>query len=176
MQIHSSPWLLAGDFNTARFTSEKVGGKTLSFSQLSPFNDFMSKAALSNIRSVGSIWSWNNKNLDTNRIAGRLDRVLCNVHWLDAFPMAYYEYLSHSTSDHSPMRVYLSLVPQQVSNPSNSSVTGKRLKALGNFYSLHGLYLLKVLCRTPLPKIRENGVAMKVGNACMREKYPTHIR
>lgn len=79
MQITSSPWLISGDFNTARFTTEKVGGKALLFSQLSPFNDFISSCALSDLRSGGSTWTWNNKSIEAKRIAGRLDRVLCNT-------------------------------------------------------------------------------------------------
>ena len=72
LQINSSPWLLAGDFNTARFSNEKVGGQQLSFSKLRSFNDFISNCALSDLRSVGSTWSWNNKNPDAGRIAVRL--------------------------------------------------------------------------------------------------------
>ena len=35
----SSPWVVMGDFNTARHTDEKMGGKRLSFTKLAPFND-----------------------------------------------------------------------------------------------------------------------------------------
>jgi len=46
-QVHSSPWLVSGDFNnTARYTSEKVGGKVLSFGQLAPFNDCLNLCRL----------------------------------------------------------------------------------------------------------------------------------
>jgi len=31
-------------------------------------------------------------------------------------------------------------------------------------------------CHALLPKIRENGVAMRVSDVYMRGKYPTHIR
>jgi len=107
LNIQSSPRLLAGDFNTARFTDEKVGGKALSFQQLGPINDFITSCSLSDLRSVGSPWSWNNKSLDSGRIAVRLDRALCNTQWLATLPMSYYEYLPHSTGDHSPMQIHL---------------------------------------------------------------------
>ena len=56
---------------------------------------------------MGSFWSWNNKSQDSGRIAGRLDRVLCNAQFLRALPMAYCEYLPHPTSDHSSMHIHL---------------------------------------------------------------------
>ena len=100
MQLNASPWLLAGDFNTARFSYEKVGGRPLSFSQLNSFNDFISNCSLLDMRSMGSTWTQNNKSHNYGRIAGRLDRILCNSHWLDILPLAFYEFLPHSTSDH----------------------------------------------------------------------------
>ena len=106
-QIIHAPRIIAGDFNTARITTETVGGKTLTFQQLRSFDDFISDCSLSDLKSIGSFWSWNNKNLGSKRIAGRLDRVLCNTHWLNTLPMSYYEYMSHASSDHSPMCIFL---------------------------------------------------------------------
>ena len=60
-QVQDSPWLVSGDFNTARYTGEKVGGKALSLAQLSPFNDCLSHCNLSDLKSKSGIWSWNNK-------------------------------------------------------------------------------------------------------------------
>jgi len=100
-------WLMAGDFNTARYTNEKVGGRTLNIGQLVPFNDCVTHCNLSDMRSKGSSWSWNNKNTAGSRIVVRLDRCLCNDGWLNLFPVSYYEYLPWSTSDHSPMLVHM---------------------------------------------------------------------
>ena len=83
LQIHSSPWLVTGDCNIARYTDEKFRGKPLTFNQLSFFNDFITRCSLSDLRSVGSYWSWSNKSLGIGRIVGKLDRTLCNSHWLD---------------------------------------------------------------------------------------------
>ena len=101
------PWILSGDFNTARFTNEKVRGRNLNSHQLSSFNDFITSCYLMDLRSVGSIWSWNNKNVDGTIIAGRLDRLLRNAQWIDTLPISYFEYLPHSCSEHSPMHIHL---------------------------------------------------------------------
>jgi len=58
LNISNAPWLLTGDFNTARFTNEKVGGKPLSYQQLSSFNDFVNVCSLLDLKSVGAIKAW----------------------------------------------------------------------------------------------------------------------
>ena len=60
LNIQNWPWLVAGDFNTARYTSEKIGGKSLTFLQLSSFNNFIASCFLFDLSSVGNHWSWNN--------------------------------------------------------------------------------------------------------------------
>ena len=48
------------------------------------------------------------------------------------------------------------------------------LTELNGFLHLYkGVYeSLEYLCHAPLPKIRGNGVATKVGDVCTEEKYP----
>ena len=58
LNISHAPWFLTGDFNTARFTNEKVGGKPLSYQQLSSFNDFVNVCSLLDLKSVGAIKAW----------------------------------------------------------------------------------------------------------------------
>ena len=111
IQTSNLSWPVAGYFNIARFTSEIVSGKSLFFS-IEPLQ-WLLVCSLSDLRSIRGIWSWNNKNLDTRRIAGRLDRCLCNTEWLDTLPASYCEYLPHSTCDHSLMIVQL-LASQQL--------------------------------------------------------------
>jgi hypothetical protein len=101
------PWAVGGDYNTARYTDEKIGGRYLNISQLRDFNDCIDKCGLSDIRSTGSIWSWNNSSEGSCRITGRLDRILGNSIWVDLIPNSYYAYLIAATSDHSPMLLHL---------------------------------------------------------------------
>ena len=95
IQASNLPWLVAGDFNIARFTSENVSRKALPFPKLGHFNDCIFAGSLSDLRSIGGIWSWNNTNLDTRRIAGRLDMCLCSIEWLETLPYSYYVHLPH---------------------------------------------------------------------------------
>jgi len=100
VNIQHAPWVIGGDFNTTRFTNEKMGGNPLSFQLLAPFNDVITACSLLDLRSMGSIWSWNNKGANGGRITARLSRILCNSSWQDMLPSSYYEYLPYATSDH----------------------------------------------------------------------------
>jgi len=51
--VQDSPWVVAVDFNSARYSSEKVGGKALSLAQLKPFNDCISYCKLPDLNSTG---------------------------------------------------------------------------------------------------------------------------
>ena len=57
----SMPWIVMGDFNTVRFTDEKLGGKLLSINQLKEFNDCLDYCSLTDMKSTGNYWSWHNK-------------------------------------------------------------------------------------------------------------------
>ena len=105
--IVNLPWVVMGDFNTARYTNEKLGGRRLKISQLRDFNDCLDICALSDIRSTGSIWSWTNRSDGVCRISGRLDRMVGNAEWIDRMPNSYYVYLNAATSDHSPLLLHM---------------------------------------------------------------------
>ena len=55
------------------------------------------------MKHIGSKWSWHHNNIKPGRIIGRLDRVLCNHHWIDSLAHSFYEYHDFATSDHAPM-------------------------------------------------------------------------
>ena len=99
-----------------------AGGRPLTFSQLKIFSDCLEICGLSDIRGMGGVWTWNNKNISGGRITGRLDRTLGDQAWLDIIPESYYEYLPQDSNDHSPMVMYLScnsdkgLIPFKIYN------------------------------------------------------------
>ena len=115
VMINDSPWAVLGDFNSARFTSEKIGGRKLTMDMLRPFNECLDLCGLSDIRSFGGSLTWNNSSHGSGRIAGRLDRMLGNGKWIEILPNSYYIYLKASTSDHSP--ILLSLINKRLSFP-----------------------------------------------------------
>ncbi|XP_020250145.1 uncharacterized protein LOC109827551 [Asparagus officinalis] len=106
-KVNNMPWLLVGDFNICRFSSEKVGGMKLTTKKLQAFNDCLQLCGLSDIKSTGLTWTWHNNQQGRYRIYGKLDRALGNTNLIDKFPNAFIEYKSSSSSDHTPVIVHL---------------------------------------------------------------------
>jgi len=102
------PMGVMGDFSVARFSTEKIDGKSLSRHQLSDFNGCQDICNLQDIRSTGINWSWHINSDGSSRIPGRLDRIVCNQTWIHILPQSSYANLPLSTSDHSPMLLNLS--------------------------------------------------------------------
>ena len=140
---------MLGDFNSARYTYEKVGGNQLSFTHLALFHNYIDHCSLSDIRSIGNKWSWHNNSIGINRILGRLDRVLCNQSWIALLSYSFNKYHSLASSDHAPITLHLLTVQDAGPKPSR-------------------------FCHAPLPKICENGVATRVGDVYTREEYLTY--
>jgi len=87
----------------------------LSFNQFRDFNNCLASCSLTDIRSSRGLWTWKNKVVGSRRITGRLDTVVCNENWLDTLPGSFYQYIHHSSSDHSPMLLHL--IPPPNSGP-----------------------------------------------------------
>lgn len=100
--------VVIGDFNTVRFTNDKVGGRALPGSRQEEFHQCIDRVGLTDICAVGKTWSWNNHTVGSMRIAGRLDRALCNQQWVSLLPHAKVESLSPGTCDHAVLRINLS--------------------------------------------------------------------
>ncbi|KAJ8505060.1 hypothetical protein OPV22_005946 [Ensete ventricosum] len=111
------PWVVLGDFNTVRYTNEKVGGRVLSECQLQHFNDCIDTAALTDMKSVGDWFSWNNQSTAERKIMARLDRCLINQEWLAVFPDSLLEYGAKLFSDHSIMHIHADKALPRVKKP-----------------------------------------------------------
>lgn len=114
---HSQPWLLLGDLNTVRSFDEKIGGRSLQYSQIRELQDFINKTQLLELHSTSPGWTWHNMNVGSSRIYAQLDRILCNTHWLSLMPSSYYETLSHLSSDHKPLLLHLIQLTRTNSKP-----------------------------------------------------------
>ncbi|KAK1316156.1 hypothetical protein QJS10_CPA05g01918 [Acorus calamus] len=72
--LNASPWVVGGDFNVVRFSSEKVGGRPVHARRLHKFNSCLEHSSLQDLKAYGHTLSWNNR--QDLRIWCRLDRVL----------------------------------------------------------------------------------------------------
>ena len=100
-----SAWLLTGDFNDILNNSEKVGGPPRLEGSFTTFRSFVAQNGLWDIRHSGEELSWRGTRY-THYIRARLDRVMGNCSWSEAFPMGRCCYLRFEGSDHRPMITY----------------------------------------------------------------------
>lgn len=54
------PWIVAGDFNTIRWSHEKSGGTVPRAVGLIQFNDCIQEAGLMELKLVGPVFTWSN--------------------------------------------------------------------------------------------------------------------
>ncbi|XP_020272640.1 uncharacterized protein LOC109847811 [Asparagus officinalis] len=100
--IGNTPWLLSGDFNSVTSDEEKLGGVTLTDADTQDFTNFIKDCDLSQLKTIGCYYTWNNKQDPVSRVWSRLDRTLANDSWINLYNSSQAEYLLPSFSDHSP--------------------------------------------------------------------------
>ncbi|XP_073024477.1 uncharacterized protein [Primulina eburnea] len=105
------PWLVGGDFNVVRNSSECLGSSGGRLLPMEEFNHFILDSGLVDAGFEGSSFTWTNKT-----IWKRLDRVFVYVDWGDHFHSIRVEHLIRTVSDHCPLFVS---VPVFASGPSS---------------------------------------------------------
>ncbi|GMP97184.1 hypothetical protein CsSME_00045547 [Camellia sinensis var. sinensis] len=104
----NTPLVILGDFNAIRFPYEKSGGSTSWSKYKEEFNSCILQAELVDLSYGGCQFTWANKRTSGDYIASKIDRVLVNETWLDAFPASFATFLPSGISDHSPVVVHIS--------------------------------------------------------------------
>ncbi|XP_062118289.1 uncharacterized protein LOC133831900 [Humulus lupulus] len=106
MQI-KEPWILLGDFNATINTEERIGDRVRSL-YFESFYNCLLDYDLTDIPFHGFFFTWNNKQVSSDHIIAKLDRVLGNATWFENFPQAHACFLPEGLFDHSPAVVSLS--------------------------------------------------------------------
>ena len=133
-RVGSEPWFLMGDFNTTRFTSEKIRGNISTDIAMEDFHDCLFNLELDDMPFNGPLFTWINRRVGDQFIARKLDRSLQNECVLDMFPRAVTEVLNPGLSDHCPLIV----------NLNNSDVMRSRRRCpfkFFNFWADHPSFL-----------------------------------
>ncbi|XP_026399703.1 uncharacterized protein LOC113295587 [Papaver somniferum] len=85
MQDSITPWMVIGDFNCILRLNEKKGGLEIRSSIIDDFSDWMDDNNLFESDSLGSKFTWCNRESGTRRIISKLDRAIINAAWLAKF-------------------------------------------------------------------------------------------
>jgi len=94
------PYVIGGDFNLIRFSSEK--NKVCSISKHSKnFNSIIACYDIMDLGMAGGKFTWSNN--QSPPTLERLDRVLVSKSWEDMFPTAIVSKLPREISDHNPL-------------------------------------------------------------------------
>ncbi|XVF37472.1 hypothetical protein REPUB_Repub20aG0011000 [Reevesia pubescens] len=98
----NEPWMCIGDFNDVASVMEKEGGKCKERRKLLSFQNLIRDCNLNEVHSQGQFFTWFGIR-DGELIKERLDRVLVNFDWMEAFPDMQVFVLPAVGSDHSPI-------------------------------------------------------------------------
>ena len=69
-------WCVMGDFNSALYARDRIGGNTVQDSEIKPFADCISSCDMHELNFMGPYYSWTNKT-----IWSRIDRAFVNTLW-----------------------------------------------------------------------------------------------
>ncbi|GJW07139.1 hypothetical protein Tco_1569562 [Tanacetum coccineum] len=100
--VRACPWILLGDFNVALNLKDSHSGSSLLNSAMLEFKDCVSNIEVMDINSSGLHFTWNQKPKGGGGILRKLDRIMGNLEFLDAFPGAHAYFHPYRISDHSP--------------------------------------------------------------------------
>ncbi|XP_026399707.1 uncharacterized protein LOC113295590 [Papaver somniferum] len=117
MQDSITPWLVIGDFNCILCLNEKKGGLEIRSSVIDDFSDWMDDNNLFESDSLGSKFTWCNRQSGTRRIISKLDRAIINAAWLAKFENWRCKALPREVSEHSTLFGYPFSVPRPCRAP-----------------------------------------------------------
>jgi len=95
----SLPWFIGGDFNAARFPSERFGEGSRPATR--EFSDFIAELGLMDFPLAGGVFTWS-RTFDPP-IWSRIDRFLVSPDWEDRFPVSSQKRLPRLYSGHFPI-------------------------------------------------------------------------
>ncbi|PWA85990.1 RNA-directed DNA polymerase, eukaryota, Reverse transcriptase zinc-binding domain protein [Artemisia annua] len=100
--IRDAPWVLLGDFNVILNPSERSFGSSAITSGMEEFRDCIAKIDVSDLVMAGLQITWNKSAKSPKGLLKKLDRVMCNMAFLDKFPSSNAIFLPFVCFDHAP--------------------------------------------------------------------------
>ena len=125
----NSPWIILGDFNYVANFDERHG-QPVRFHEIKPFRDCLDWCGVHDLHYGGRFFTWSNKQAGQSRVMSKIDRVLGNDLWEEAFPTVTVIFLPEGLFDHSPMVVSFTKIVGGVGRSRLGSLTFGQLKLI----------------------------------------------
>ncbi|KAF8020818.1 hypothetical protein BT93_G1291 [Corymbia citriodora subsp. variegata] len=114
LALKESPWMVAGDFNAIKDSSDRMGSPDIWISAFDEFKNCLDQVELFDLRYVGFRFTWSTSS-GSRRKQRKIDRVLVNNHWCTVFSFSEASFLAPGISDHCPMVVrILDPIPRRI--------------------------------------------------------------
>ncbi|XP_074278443.1 uncharacterized protein LOC141602034 [Silene latifolia] len=94
-----SRWMVCGDFNILMDMNERIGGAEVQWHNVLPMKQMAANCDLTELKSIGAFFTWNNKHENGSKFYSKIDRVLINAEWLNDFPDCYANFLPEGHSE-----------------------------------------------------------------------------
>ncbi|KAL2929780.1 Isopentenyl-diphosphate delta-isomerase [Bienertia sinuspersici] len=97
----TGPWMIMGDFNCILNVDEKIG-TAVRAGEMEAAKCYMEACGMQDIPYSGHYYTWSNKQMASERVFTKLDRVMANDQWLEMYKGMNAIFLAEGCSDHSP--------------------------------------------------------------------------
>ncbi|XP_056690293.1 uncharacterized protein [Spinacia oleracea] len=95
------PWIVCGDLNCVMALDNRIGAP-VRHSDIVDVSNCMHACGMEDIKCVGNLFTWNNKQQGNNRVFSKIDRFMANHAWQSCFLVAEVCFMPEGHFDHSP--------------------------------------------------------------------------
>nr|GEU83844.1 hypothetical protein [Tanacetum cinerariifolium] len=158
LMVSGMPWTLLGDFNVALNIEDNLTGGSAMTSAMCEFKDCVKQIEVQAINSFGLQYTWNQKPKGKGGILKKLDRVMGNLEFIDAFLGTYVMFQPYRISNHSPAVLKFPSIVNSKPRPFKFfnllAYKSSFLVTVSNMWSsqVHGCYMYQVVQKMKMLK------------------------